>query len=1781
MSRFLRMSRSARRAKPLSIERLEDRLALSAESIGQIGINFVGGRPGIPGAMVTGSAGIVPQSHWNNVADNQATSTGGAQAGSATDLLDSDGNATGASVSWVANNTWVIGGATPGTGTAQAFKGYLDTTSTSTTSVTFDSVPYSLYDVYVYFDGDEAIGRNGLYSVTSGLQTLDQGPYFDRANWPIGGETTDFVLADEPNEAGNYAVFRGLTGQQLTVTARPADTAAFRAPLNAIQIVGYPLPLVVNTLSDIDDGDATNSSMTLREAVNISNSTPGPALITFDLPAGLQTITLAGSELTLSDDVKIVGLGIEALRIDANGGSRVFRVTGGAKAELSGLLVTGGNVQHEGPPGAADRYGGGILNDGSSLTVERSWIYGNRAAIGGGIENFAHAAGTARLVLRDTTVSYNVAASGGGLDNNGVAGAAVARVINSTIAYNEARSGGGIYSFQDTPAGSHASIDVTNSTISGNTARINYGGMVNNGGAASVVATTMTKNRADSDNDGIGSGGGLFTIFGGKTTIFRSIVVDNLAPRDADVGSLMGGANTSLGHNLFHKGHPIAFAESIPGANSDERRVYEVPVVTSGLTWDEANTAAVAAGGHLATIGSEEEALAIDYAVRSPSAWSGVAGPWIGGRQTFATEPDGGWEWVTGEPMSYHDWWPGEPNDSPSNEDRLHLFRLPGEPIGWNDLAGAWTAPISYVIEYDALDYHPTDRIAEDPQLLPLADNGGPTWTHALPRTYSVELPRLYHDAVRRSGPVAWWHLDETGGTTTVDSAGNYHGQYEGSVGIGQLGAPIIPSSNLAADLDGGHVWVPYDAALNPPTFAVEAWVRPEAAAGGPFTIVSTASTDSNGNTSGYELSLLSSGNFELRLGNGTTEWTTLVLSSHGTFDWNGWNYIMAGYTANTEADANGLYFGGFFYRRERLFGTGTVSGGIPFKPNTVEPLRIGAGSAGSPFIGKIDEVAVYNRNVFGDADHDSRGQSQSYAQPWRITPAGPATQTSTWFDLSHLAADRALDGDFHTTSHTHRGDVDPQWQVDLGSPQPVGRIVLHNRRDCCASRLRDITVEVLSPSGQLVYRSGVLNPENLLGGGLVDSGPPTLTVDFVAEIGGPVIGKTVVVRRNSDPNLLGSGGQGNEDEPDVLSLAEVEIFLATPTTDQRGVTRPRGRVGYGGVNIGSFEPTDSSIVGRHVFYNNSSFDAALNGGIDDAAIATDKQPLRAGQSATFANYTSFDKGINGLMIDIRDLPVPATMENWTEYFEFRVGHPHDPSSMVAAPPPETVSTRHGAGSSGSDRITLIWPDGAIRNQWLEVTVKAGLMTTGLTADDVFYFGNAIGETGNVPGDLRVDFADRVEVLRHVVGGAVGITHRFDIDRDGVVNSADADIIEANLTAPPGDLDLDDSVGLKDLLILQANLNQPNRLQLDSTTFTLNGNVERMPDRLRLTQAGGLWSASTWTSRWIDFPSDYTFATYFAVDVHSPQGTFVDADGPGGDGMTFTLQTAGNSVRGALGGGLGLLGIPGPWIAVELDTIAGGMYDDSSAAPTHIGIDTHEISLATAPVERFNDGTIGQNVRHVWIEYDGGTDLLNVYFSADPIRPQNPTLSATVDLASLFGADAVVYAGFTAGVAAAMNTHDVLDWHFSTPMADPYEGDLDGDGDVDRDDLTHLLLPSATDRYGAIASNEMLSNRLPAISIPLPAAPSPPAAPAPGAGAAPADAALASLALPHRAAGRLAATRSRAKIKVTAVDRAMAEDHASAGIPAAHSDSPLARSAKLTARRVSLARPRPSVVGWR
>jgi hypothetical protein len=207
-----------------------------------------------------------------------------------------------------------------------------------------------------------------------------------------------------------------------------------------------------------------------------------------------------------------------------------------------------------------------------------------------------------------------------------------------------------------------------------------------------------------------------------------------------------------------------------------------------------------------------------------------------------------------------------------------------------------------------------------------------------------------------------------------------------------------------------------------------------------------------------------------------------------------------------------------------------------------------------------------------------------------------------------------------------------------------------------------------------------------------------------------------------------------------------------------------------------------ASVAGRYVFYNRSFFDgndAAATAG-DDAAIDTTKSALLPGQTASFANYTAYSRGINGVMVDLANRPAGTLT---AADFSFKTGNNNTPASWLALGVAPSVSVRPGAGAGGSDRVTLIWPDGTIAKTWLQVSVLA-TAGTGLGSDDVFYFGNAIGEVGNTSANAIVTSADESLIrVNFTTGfGTVPATSPYDIDKNRFVQTSDAALSRANQT---------------------------------------------------------------------------------------------------------------------------------------------------------------------------------------------------------------------------------------------------------------------------------------------------------------------------------------------------------------------------------------------------------------
>jgi len=190
-------------------------------------------------------------------------------------------------------------------------------------------------------------------------------------------------------------------------------------------------------------------------------------------------------------------------------------------------------------------------------------------------------------------------------------------------------------------------------------------------------------------------------------------------------------------------------------------------------------------------------------------------------------------------------------------------------------------------------------------------------------------------------------------------------------------------------------------------------------------------------------------------------------------------------------------------------------------------------------------------------------------------------------------------------------------------------------------------------------------------------------TPSLSGEVDDPTATIQVSVDGNTYPAVNNGDGTWTLDDDTISPLLDPGIYdVAVVATNVDGY-------GVDGT-VNELVVISPYVVGRYVFYNNSAGDGnnpAANAA-DDAAIDSGKAALLPGHMPGPANYTSYSRGINGVMVDIDGLTGIPTLDD----FSLRMSDPSDPSGWTAAPTP-AISVRFGQGVGGSDRVTLIWSE--------------------------------------------------------------------------------------------------------------------------------------------------------------------------------------------------------------------------------------------------------------------------------------------------------------------------------------------------------------------------------------------------------------------------------------------------------------------------------------------------------
>jgi len=224
----------------LSLMSLEDGFPLPPPPPGglgsEIGVNFSRASSAVWTVLPPdASAGVVPESNWNNIPVDSSRSFGPIA------LESADGSLTPVTIESTVSPGWSGGNNGAGNATPDhvMMNGslYFDNDDIDSGTITlsglldaFSPQEYSSYDLYVYFESNDNRRNMTLTVAGESITGLDGSTF--------GGA---FLEAQGAGINANYAVFRGLTLGTLTIDAA-SDLG--RAALAGLQIVGNPTTII-------------------------------------------------------------------------------------------------------------------------------------------------------------------------------------------------------------------------------------------------------------------------------------------------------------------------------------------------------------------------------------------------------------------------------------------------------------------------------------------------------------------------------------------------------------------------------------------------------------------------------------------------------------------------------------------------------------------------------------------------------------------------------------------------------------------------------------------------------------------------------------------------------------------------------------------------------------------------------------------------------------------------------------------------------------------------------------------------------------------------------------------------------------------------------------------------------------------------------------------------------------------------------------------------------------------------------------------------------------------------------------------------------------------------------------------------------------------------------------------------------------------------------------------------------------------------------------------------
>ena len=475
--------------------------------------------------------------------------------------------------------------------------------------------------------------------------------------------------------------------------------------------------------SALDNNTFGDGLVTLREAIIAANANTttdlgqtgsGADTIQFDSAtfATPKTLSLIFGEMVVSEALTINGPGRDALTVDAQLNSRIFKFT----ATTGDFTVTDLSLTRGRSVGTSYARGGALYKSGSGdLNLARVSITGSSVVAGNNSFNNAHGGGifiegrTSRLTISSSTISGNTAmatiAHGGGIASFAKFVTITDSIISDNSAIGPQGSGGGVNAYNDQFTSS-PELTLTGTTITGNSSTVSGGGVFINGGL--IVGGRITDNRTTRiATDNSGGGGGVFSNVG-------------LTVRDATIHA---NHSTTEGGGIKADFTTLTIESSTVSGNSSQGRGGGVAAGSALSITSSTISGNIAAGDGGGTVNGSWVSLTHSTVTNNHSTGGqtgGVMARFIDIRSFSSI--------VAGNTAAN-----GNPDLSSGNNTFTIRYTLVGDAAG------------TVLVESHSPDANgnlignSAGAGVIDAKLGPLTDNGGPTGTHALSRRQSSD----------------------------------------------------------------------------------------------------------------------------------------------------------------------------------------------------------------------------------------------------------------------------------------------------------------------------------------------------------------------------------------------------------------------------------------------------------------------------------------------------------------------------------------------------------------------------------------------------------------------------------------------------------------------------------------------------------------------------------------------------------------------------------------------------------------------------------------------------------------------------------------------------------------------------------------------------------------------------------------------------------------------------------------------------------------------------------